>query len=210
VISDTDRISGQPEAKATPVAIVPITFPFRGFALARTPIAMPPETWWAKVAVNGGHGYQFASGRSLESLGECARAMFAADVEIADYIDELRGVYRVAAFCDGRLDGCVFIGPAGSAPHWNAIVGLFAADALGDLERRILLSGRSTEGFSDTGPLVCACFGVGLTAIRNAITSGQAADVEAIGRALRAGTNCGSCLPELKRIVADASLAANA
>jgi NAD(P)H-nitrite reductase large subunit len=29
--------------------------------------------------------------------------------------------------------------------------------------------------------------------------------VETIGQALRAGTNCGSCLPELKRIVADAS-----
>jgi NAD(P)H-nitrite reductase large subunit len=31
--------------------------------------------------------------------------------------------------------------------------------------------------------------------------------VETIGAALRAGTNCGSCLPELKRIVADAGAA---
>src|SRR4029077_620646 len=51
------------------------------------------------------------------------------------------------------------------------------------------------------GPLVCACFGVGLNVIRAALASGRAASVEQIGVALRAGTNCGSCLPELKRIV---------
>jgi assimilatory nitrate reductase catalytic subunit len=209
VTSDTDPYSGQPEAKATPAKIAPIMFAFRGFVLARAPIAMPQETWWAKVAVNGGHGYLFAAERSLQSLRECTSAMFAADVDIADYIDEPRGVYRMAAFRRGRLDGCVFIGPASAAPHWNAIVDLFAADALGDVERRILLSGRSADGFADTGPLVCACFGVGLAAIRNAITSGHASDVEAIGRTLRAGTNCGSCLPELKRIVADTRITAN-
>jgi assimilatory nitrate reductase catalytic subunit len=45
---------------------------------------------------------------------------------------------------------------------------------------------------------------VGLTAIRDALRTGAATGVESIGAALRAGTNCGSCLPELKRIVADA------
>jgi NAD(P)H-nitrite reductase large subunit len=54
------------------------------------------------------------------------------------------------------------------------------------------------------GPIVCACFSVGLATIRAAIETGAAANVEGIGEALRAGTNCGSCLPELKRIVADA------
>jgi assimilatory nitrate reductase catalytic subunit len=53
----------------------------------------------------------------------------------------------------------------------------------------------------ETGPLVCTCFGVGLTAIRNALTSRAAASVEDIGRALKAGTNCGSCLPELRKIL---------
>jgi assimilatory nitrate reductase catalytic subunit len=42
---------------------------------------------------------------------------------------------------------------------------------------------------------------VGLNTIRNAIASGNASDVASIGRTLRAGTNCGSCIPELKKIV---------
>jgi assimilatory nitrate reductase catalytic subunit len=55
-------------------------------------------------------------------------------------------------------------------------------------------------------PIVCACFSVGIAAIRAAIQGGAATSVQGIGEALRAGTNCGSCLPELKRLVADAGL----
>jgi assimilatory nitrate reductase catalytic subunit len=69
------------------------------------------------------------------------------------------------------------------------------------MQRRMALSGRAADGLADFGPVICACFGVGLNVIRAAIASNGATDVEAIGKALRAGTNCGSCLPELKRIV---------
>jgi assimilatory nitrate reductase catalytic subunit len=54
----------------------------------------------------------------------------------------------------------------------------------------------------ETEPVVCARFGVGIDCIRGAITSGSAGTVAEIGKLTRAGTNCGSCLPELKRIVA--------
>ena len=70
--------------------------------------------------------------------------------------------------------------------------------------RRVLLSGRSADGLTSAGPIVCACFGVGLATICDAIRIGRATTVESIGTALHAGTNCGSCLPELKRIVARA------
>jgi assimilatory nitrate reductase catalytic subunit len=93
------------------------------------------------------------------------------------------------------------VGPAEAAPQWDAIKALFEAETLGDEARRVLLSGRSADGLASTGPIVCACFGVGLGI---ALRSGAATSVEGIGQALRAGTNCGSCLPELKRIVADA------
>ena len=54
--------------------------------------------------------------------------------------------------------------------------------------------------------VVCACFKVGLEAVRQAVHAG-ATNVVAIGRALQAGTNCGSCLPELKRIIVDERIA---
>ena len=52
-----------------------------------------------------------------------------------------------------------------------------------------------------SGPVVCACFGVGLDAIRDALTSRKAASADEIGMALRAGTKCGTCLPELRSMV---------
>jgi assimilatory nitrate reductase catalytic subunit len=73
-----------------------------------------------------------------------------------------------------------------------------------------VLSGKSTDGLPDPGPVICACFGVGLNVIRAALESGAAANAEEIGMALRAGTNCGSCLPELRRIVAHGRVAQTA
>jgi assimilatory nitrate reductase catalytic subunit len=52
------------------------------------------------------------------------------------------------------------------------------------------------------GPLVCACFSVGRDTIRAAVASG-AGDVAAIGEALHAGANCGSGIPEIKRILTE-------
>ena len=68
-------------------------------------------------------------------------------------------------------------------------------------DRRLLLSGQSAEGVAETGPIVCACYSVGLEAIRRAVAEGGAANLADVGRTLRAGTNCGSCIPELQGII---------
>jgi assimilatory nitrate reductase catalytic subunit len=70
----------------------------------------------------------------------------------------------------------------------------------------MLLSGRSTEGVVSTGPVVCACFGVGRASICDAIADGARSAAD-IGARLKAGTNCGSCIPELKRLIAQADTA---
>ena len=78
---------------------------------------------------------------------------------------------------------------------------LFAADALGNDQRRMLLSGKSTDGLANAGPIVCACFGVGRNTICDTIAGGARSAAD-IGAKLKAGTNCGSCIPELKRLIA--------
>jgi assimilatory nitrate reductase catalytic subunit len=195
-----DPYSGQPEAKATPVAIAPVALFYRGFALARTALPLPADTWWSKVAIANGAGWLLASNDGPETWREHAQHLFGG-AELAEYVDVPRGSYRVAAFVDGRLTGALFIGPAEAAPHWDTVKALFEAESFGDAQRRGLLSGKSTEGLADPGPVICACFGIGLNVICAALDSGAAANVEDIGKALRAGTNCGSCLPELKKIV---------
>ena len=64
-----------------------------------------------------------------------------------------------------------------------------------------VLAGRSPGLAVDRGAIVCACFDVGLKTIVAAIAERQLADVAAIGAALGAGTNCGSCRPALARLL---------
>ena len=168
--------------------------------LTRQAIDLPAETWWARVAIAGGIGTLIAT-NDAPMLWHQLRPALWPDAELAEFIDLRRGVFRAAAFRDGQLEGALFLGPADAAPTWDAVKALFDAQQLADIERRMALSGRATDGLADIGPVICACFGVGLNAIHDAIASKTATNVEAIGKALRAGTNCGSCLPELKRIV---------
>jgi len=50
------------------------------------------------------------------------------------------------------------------------------------------------------GRAVCSCYGVRESEIRAAVSSG--ADLARLQKELRCGTNCGSCLPELRRLAA--------
>jgi assimilatory nitrate reductase catalytic subunit len=199
VAPHTDPFSGQPEAKATPASIAPVAFTCRGFALTRARFEPPAGTWWSRVALDGGIGTLLATNDRPELWRDQVAELMAG--ELAEFVDLKRGIYRAAAFRAGRLESALFLGPAESAPQWDAVKVLFETPALADIERRMVLSGRAADGLVETGPVICACFGVGLGVIRDAIASRCATDVEAIGKALRAGTNCGSCLPELKRIV---------
>jgi assimilatory nitrate reductase catalytic subunit len=198
VMPDTDPFSGQPEAKATPAQIALHAFRWRGFAVTRTPLQFPPGTWWTRVALAGGSGFLLATDEAPDSWRR--RGLFGPDAELAEYVDEPRQVYRVAAYRDGRLTGCLFIGSAEAAPQWDAVKASLGAESLPATARRVLLSGRSADGLAEFGPLVCTCFGIGLGQINHAL-AGNAVSVDDIGRTLKAGTNCGSCLPELKRIV---------
>jgi assimilatory nitrate reductase catalytic subunit len=197
----TDPFSGQPENKATPVSIVPYEYVFRGFALSRVQLELPDHVWWARVTVAGGYGYLFADNADLARWQPWLRSVASSD--LAEYEDFGGGIYRAASFTEDRIDTCLFVGPARDAGDWDVVKSLFAAEALTDDQRRMLLSGKSVDGLASAGPIVCACFGVGRTTIGDAVAAG-ARSAEQIGAQLKAGTNCGSCIPELKRLIAQA------
>ncbi len=201
VASHTDPFSGQPESKATPVVIAPYEYVFRGFVLSRKELALPQNPWWARATIEGGFGYLFADNGDLPHWTSWLQAHGAED--IAEYSDAGGGIYRAATFAGERLETCVFVGPGHDAGDWNVVKAMFAADALSDDQRRWLLSGRAIEGGANAGPIVCACFGVGRNTICDAIAAG-ARTPAAIGAQLKAGTNCGSCIPEMKRLIAQA------
>jgi assimilatory nitrate reductase catalytic subunit len=199
-----DPFSGQPENKATPASIVPYEYVFRGFVLSRVRLELPDHAWWARVAVPGGFGYLFADNADLAGWQSWLRSVAGSD--LAEYKDFGGGVFRAAAFAGNRIETCLFVGPAHDAGDWDVVKNLFAAGALSEDQRRMLLSGKSVDGLASCGPIVCACFGVGRTTILDAIAAGARSAAE-IGAQLKAGTNCGSCIPELKRLIAQTNVA---
>lgn len=196
----TDPLSGQPDAKATPAALAPFAAPFDGFVLARRDMALPDGLWWARAALEGGFGWRIAGAAGPQDWAQWMEAEGPSDV--AELVDAPSGLYRAAAFDkDGRLDFAVFVGAAGRRVAWDALKGLLAADEVSAGDRRAMLSGRRAGAAAACGPTVCACFGVPKDAIVAAIRDG-AHDAGAIGARLKAGTNCGSCLPEIRRLLA--------
>ena len=131
---------------------------------------LPPQLWWARVAVAGGYGYLLADNADLARWQSgCARSPATISpntgISAAAFIARHRSP-------DDRIETCLFVGPAHDAGDWDVVKSLFAADALSDDQRRMLLSGQSTDGLASAGPIVCACFGVGRNTICDAIAAG--------------------------------------
>ncbi len=82
----TDPHSGQPELKATPVAVEPVAFATRGIALARGALRLPAETLWSQVALDGATGWLFASDAAPMAWRELAPNLFP-DAVLTEYVD---------------------------------------------------------------------------------------------------------------------------
>ena len=99
----------------------------------------------------------------------------------------------------GRRD----LAPTLDLPPRDWLARLFQHEQLTDDERRGLLRGIPPKGQEGGGKVVCSCFSVGVDTLCKAIREQGLDTPEAIGEALNAGTNCGSCVPELRRLIAE-------
>ncbi|NJR78556.1 nitrate reductase [Sphingomonas corticis] len=188
-----DPVSGQPGFKATPAAIAPVATGWRGFALfAGEPPRRPDCLWWTRVAVPAGSLLELAGegdGAVLDALLPAGRRIEAAD--------RARGTRRVAVLADGRLLAAVFVTRTGELPARDWLIAQLAQAQAAPT----LLAGRAPGIAVERGAIVCSCFDLGLRTIVAAIRTQGLADVAAVGAAIGAGTNCGSCRPALARLL---------
>jgi len=199
----TDPVSGEPEFKHTPVRLVPMKPAWYGFLLSRRKLSRQGASYWACARGQGLWRYELAGDDLPGDWASAARAVLCAQdekVEWIEYFDNAARRYRAARLTNGCLESCIFIGPDTQLPPREWLTGLFQLKSLDSATRAGILAGLPPRGQVDKGKQVCACFGVGETAIRDAIASG-CVSVEALGTRLQAGTNCGSCVPELKALL---------
>lgn len=120
-----------------------------------------------------------------------------------EYRDAAMGRYRAACVRDGRLEAVFFIAPDQRLPAREWLSSLFKQEMIAPAELAGLLTARPPKGAAaNTGRTVCACFSVGENTIMHAIQTEKLDSIEAVGACLKAGTNCGSCVPEIRRLVA--------
>jgi assimilatory nitrate reductase catalytic subunit len=205
--ASTDPVSGQPELKATPVRVTPVAVEWRGLLLRASEQLPHGPYYWARVPIERGNaftllGYEaLPSGRGTE-MWITALLDAPPNADLVIYADPRRSIFRYASFAGSRrLEACLFIArDATSVPACEAIQPLLGAKIEADF-RRSLLAGQTTNPKTACGATICTCFDVGLDTLRRAIASGKVVSLAEIGTLLRAGTNCGSCIPEIKAIL---------
>jgi len=200
----TDPISGQPEFKHAAVAVEPYNAGWHGFVLAREKMDCTDSEYWTYVRRKGCWRHELAGPEPECPWPDWLRTRFGPDGDWIVMRDSTHNRYRMALLSDDRIEVIAFFDRnVGALPPRHWLEGLFENDKLDAEERKALLLGRPSLAVPDSGAVVCACFGVGINDIRKAIAAG-AKSAEALGEELKAGTNCGSCIPELKKLLASA------
>jgi len=206
----TDPVSGQPASKNVAVRARRFKAAHYGFAVSREKPVAPDAAYWAMAKAEGGWRLETAFTDPPQDWAGWCRRVFAipGDVEPLGYADAQTGDIRLAFFDGGRLLAAFFLAREPVAVARNWAIGQLAADHADPRRRFALIAGRPGADKPDPGATVCACFSVGVNQIVAAVREG-CHSVEAIGKALNAGTNCGSCRAEIRGIV-DGCLAAAA
>ena len=209
-----DPISGQPELKATAARLAPIPTLWRGL------LAGGPETlsetgfYHSRIPTPAGQLYELRGWAPLPEpavLPDWADRISAAPVgaERVEIIDPLHGTYRFAHIVAGRLVSCLMLSckaqyPVPDQSAMSALLGM----PFGEAARRLLATVDEDAGARPAKRMVCVCFSVDRAQIDRAIRAGRLSSAAEIGAALKAGTNCGSCVPELKQMLREIQVSA--
>jgi len=199
---DTDPFSGQPDSKYTPVNLSAFDPVWHALVVTRQKQSEQDAEYWTKITGPGCVITAMAGTAEVPDWEAWAGGRLGRDEhDWLSFSDPKGACHRFAALKDGQLEAAVFVSSRANLPSLDWVQAQFTLDAMDDQGRAGLLAGRAPGEVFDPGPMVCSCFSVGVNDLRRAITEGQALSVEAIGELLQAGTNCGSCRPEIQAIV---------
>lgn len=198
----TDPVSGQPELKFTTIRIAPVLPDWYGFGVFSEE---PDDTllsklaYWAKALAPGGWRMEFAGWNHAVTAQQAATLLLPETEDHTPAVLMGRSSFRRMLVAGEHLAGLILTEegrPVAADRMW-------LAEAIGRTLEGAglrLLAGRPPSGEA-AGRAICACLGVSERAINMAIECG-ASSVEGVGDATGAGTNCGSCKPEIRKLLA--------
>ncbi|WP_268888263.1 nitrate reductase [Maribrevibacterium harenarium] len=197
-----DALSGQPESKHASVAIEPQKVAYYGTVLSGDSLRTDLFDHWCRVGSEGGERYEVAlfdtvslSSLCLQLVGVNGRGTG----EWLEYTNPINGDQRFAYYEAGELRLVAYFSTTPDLNSKNWVMERIGQSIQEPLARMGVLAGSPVD-VVDKGDVICSCFQTGSVSIQDAIEAG-CDSVEALGEALSCGTNCGSCIPELKRFL---------
>lgn len=197
----TDPVSGQPQSKFARVSLSLVAVACWGLLLTRERPLLPALAYWSRVAVPGGYLTLLAAEAAAQPRqvrDALLRPLRRTTPGHSRYEDTGGDDYRDLGVDSGKLDYALFLhAERGKLPAQDWLSGLLAGETLAS---PVTLLAGLDPGIPEKGRLICTCWEVGEREIEQAIVAG-ACTVERMGEQLRCGTQCGSCVPELKRML---------
>lgn len=189
-----DPISNQPALKSSQISIKPFAASWHGFGVSLQDV-QPKTEYWAKRPLRAGHSFECAD-KELPSDWSSFVNQFCDD-ELSFVVSTNPAHFRCASFKDRRLQFAFFAsaGPVEVSRNW-------LQEQVGqNVDAAQILAGRPAKDKADAGPIVCSCNGVGRNTIASFIQSHAGATLKLVCQNTTAGMGCGSCRPEVQKII---------
>lgn len=192
-----DPVSGQPAFKHSRVRLRKLAADYHAILLCQ----QPPEQlagldYWSKMPLANVQAWRIA-GAQAPGRDEL-EAMLGGTPQL-EMSDPGSGRQRFARFAGERLSAVLMIENNFDFPALDWLDKLFGQTVLSAADRCSLLAA-TPVGAEDSGAIICSCFQVGEKTIRAAVGQG-CHTLDALHETLQCGSNCGSCIPELKGLL---------
>ncbi len=203
ILAYTDRHSGQPEFKATPVNIDKWHFQSEALFLTRTELELAEFGYWAKQKVEKGYLYRIADKMPANQLKAKITLLIknkaGKNLNYSNNDESDNPLYRYVNIQEKKVCYAYIIAPNLQQQTLDWMQYLLDITPDVTIERSII-SGLM-EGKLAQGKMICVCKQVATNAIKDAIQAQHSPTVENIGQCTKAGTGCGSCIPDIEQLI---------
>jgi assimilatory nitrate reductase catalytic subunit len=195
-VNETDPVSGQPALKSAQVKITRFEAAWHGFGVSLTaPVAVPD--YFAMRPINNGFAFECADRQVPEHWPAFITSLLANEPHLSTIAGPETGSFRCAVIENGKLS---FAFVAATAPVKASRDWLMSQ--LGQTATALqILAARPALDQPDKGPLVCACMQVGKFEIARFAQIHPTATEHQLCDATGAGTGCGTCRSDIRKIM---------
>ena len=196
-VSVIDPFSGQPALKSSEVTITKRAVAWHGCGVAIS-LSELGTSYWAKSPLMQGVAFECADDALPTDWQTLVASLASVEGhEVSTVVSGDQSTFRCVAKKDGKLSFAFFAScePVEVSRAW-------LHQHLGKEVNAVqILAGRPGAGAVDHGPTVCSCNAVGRNIIQRAAYAMQGASLSAVCEKTNAGMGCGSCRPEVQRII---------